>query len=67
MRNTRDYVESKTIGNYEPNRQQWQRWIDILNDMYSIVTGEKNKWCQMLCNDGYPTINGKKIIVRGNE
>ena len=50
----------------EPNRKEWERWINILNDMYGIVNGQKGKWQYLRFADGYPTINGERILVRGD-
>lgn len=60
------YVESKTIGEYASNRDDIWRWIQILNEMYNILTGVYGKWQYLLCTDGYPTIEGKKILTRGD-
>lgn len=51
---------------YAHNREEIWRWIQILEDMLEIVQGIKPKWGALLCTNGYPTINGKKIIVRGD-
>lgn len=60
------YVEPKIIGDYASNRDDIWRWIQILNDMYGILTNEKGKWQYLLCNDGLPTIENKKILLRGD-
>lgn len=60
------YVEPKTVGEYASNKEDIWRWVQILNEMHDIVTGVYGKWEYLLCNDGYPTINGKKILVRGD-
>ena len=60
------YIEPKTIGEYGSNRNDIWRWIQILNEMYNILTGVFPKWQYLLCTDGFPTIDGKKILVRGD-
>ena len=60
------YIEPKTIGEYASNKDDIWRWISILNEMYNILTGSFGKWQYLLCADGSPTINGKKILVRGD-
>lgn len=59
------YGGSKQIGDIAPNRNEIWRWVQILNDMYNILMGNVGKWQYLACNDGYPTINGKKILLRG--
>lgn len=60
------YGSPVTIGEYASNEQEIWRWIQILNDMYNVLNGTFGKWSRLLCTDGYPTINGKKILVRGD-
>ena len=60
------YVEPKTVGEYASNKEDIWRWIQILNEMHDMATGVYGKWQYLLCDDGYPTINGKKILVRGD-
>ena len=60
------YGESKIIGEYASNREDIWRWLQILNEMYNILTGVFPKWQYLLCEDGYPTIDGKRILVRGD-
>ena len=60
------YVEPKVIGDYASNKSDIWRWLQILNEMYNILTGVFPKWQYLLCEDGYPTIDGKKILVRGD-
>ena len=60
------YVEPKVIGDYASNKSDIWRWLQILNEMYNILTGVFPKWQYLLCKDGFPTINGKKILVRGD-
>ena len=61
------YIEPKTIGEYAPNKQDIWRWIQVLNEMYNILTGEFGKWQILLCEDGYPIINEKNILIRGDK
>ncbi len=60
------YIEPKTVGEYGSNKDDIWRWIQVLNEMYDILTGTFGKWQYLLCADGYPTINGKKLLVRGD-
>ena len=60
------YVEPKVIGDYASNKSDIWRWLQILNEMYNILTGVFPKWQYLLCTDGFPTIDGKKILVRGD-
>ena len=60
------YVEPKTVGEYALDKADIWRWVQILNEMHDMVTGVYGKWQYLLCDDGYPTINGKKILVRGD-
>lgn len=53
-------------GGLAHNTEQIWRWFKVLNDILPIAKGEKGKWGYLLCTDGYPTINGKKIIMRGD-
>lgn len=59
------YVEPKVIGDYASNKDDIWRWIQILNDMENILRGKEPKWQYLLCTDGFPTIDNKKILVRG--
>ena len=61
------YYETPTNRLYEPNRKEWQMWIDTLNDLWEIVNGKKGKWEYLVCYDGYATISGKKILVQGEK
>lgn len=60
------YVEPNTVGDMALNKADIWRWVQILNDMYGILSGQFGKWGQLVCSDGYPTINGKKIVLRGD-
>ena len=59
------FVKKVIRGYYEPNRAEWQRWIDILVDMNNMLNGQVAKWQYIKCSDGYPTVNGQKILLRG--
>lgn len=65
------YIASATLakkrGNYEPNRAEWQNWIDVLNDMYNILNGTVGKWQYLVLVDQYPIIDNYKIILRGDK
>lgn len=56
----------KVAGETAHNKDEIWRWFQILEDMLEIVQGLKGKWGYLLCTDGYPTINGKRLIVRGD-
>ena len=43
------YVEPKVIGDYASNKSDIWRWIQILNEMYNILTGVFPKWQYLLC------------------
>lgn len=60
------YGSSKTIGEYAPNTQDVWRWLQILNELHKILTGTVKVWGYLLCTDGYPTINGSRILIRGD-
>lgn len=60
------YVEPKVIGDYASNKSDIWRWLQILNEMYNILTGVFPKWQYLLCEDGYPTIDEKRILIRGD-
>lgn len=57
---------SKRGGQLAHNKDEIWRWFQILEDMLKIVQGLKGKWGYLRCDDGYPTINGKRLIVRGD-
>lgn len=60
------YGAPVTVGVYASDKQDIWRWLRIINDMYAILSGEVGMWQTLLCSDGYPTIGGKRIIVRGD-
>lgn len=60
------YREHVEYGAYAPNKQQIFRWLQIINDMHNILTGKTGMWQTLRCTDGYPTINGKRLIIRGD-
>lgn len=53
-------------GGLAHNKEQIWRWFQVINDFKPIITGEKGKWSYLLCSDGYPTIKGKRIVLRGD-
>lgn len=59
------YKAPFTVGEYAENREDIWRWIQILNDLYNILNGTFGKWQRLRCSDGYPTISGDKLLVRG--
>ena len=61
------YIEPKTVGEYALNKEDIWRWLQILNDLYLILNGTFGKWGRLLCTDGYPTINGFSILLRGDK
>ena len=65
------YITSATLakkrGNYEPNRAEWQNWLDVLNDMYNILNGTVGKWQYLVLTDQYPIIDNCKIVLRGDK
>lgn len=58
---------AKKRGNYEPDRAEWQNWIDVLNDMYNILNGTVGKWQYLVLTDQYPIINNCRIVLRGDK
>lgn len=60
-------IESFEITNKAPNKEDIWRWLQCLEDLYLILRGTFGKWQYLLCEDGLPTINGKKIVVRGEK
>jgi hypothetical protein len=61
------YVSPVNVGYNGSNYEDIFRWIRILNDMYNVLIGYSGKWSYVLLNDGYPTIDEKKIVVRRTE
>lgn len=59
------YGEPKTVGEYAQNKAEVFRWIQVLNDMHAILSGEIGKWQVLECTDGIPTIDGNQLVVRG--
>lgn len=53
-------------GGLAHNTKQIWRWFEVLNDILPVAKGEKGNWGRLLCSNGYPTINGKRLIVRGD-
>lgn len=60
------YVDEVEIGEYASNKDDIWRWIQVLNDLFDILTQEKGAWGYLLLNDGFPIIDGKKILLRGD-
>jgi hypothetical protein len=60
------YVEPKKIGKYAPDKNAIWRWIQTLNDLFDILTGVAGQWGYLLCTDGYPTIDGNRLLLRGD-
>ena len=61
------YVSPVSVGYNGSNYDDIFRWIRILNDMYNMLIGYSGKWSYVLLNDGYPTIDEKKIVIRRTE
>lgn len=61
------YVSPVNVGYNGSNYEDIFRWIRILNDMYNMLIGYSGKWSYVLLNDGYPTIDEKKIVIRRTE
>lgn len=55
-----------TFAKYAPNKQQIFRWQQSINDMHNILKGDARMWQTLRLADGYPTIDGKKILIRGD-
>jgi hypothetical protein len=55
------------ITDFASSKEQIKRWIDVLNDLFDILTGVSGKWGYLTCTDGYPTIENKRIILRGDK
>jgi hypothetical protein len=61
------YKDGYTIyGRYAPDKSNILKWIKMLNDLFDILTGVKGQWGYLLCADGYPTIDGKRLVLRGD-
>lgn len=61
------YVSPVSVGDNGSNYDDIFRWINILNDMHSMLIGDIGRWSYVLLDDGYPTIEGKRIIIRRKE
>lgn len=59
------YGDHVTVGEYATDRAGIWRWLLIINDIYHILAGDVPMWQALLCTDGYPTIDGEHILVRG--
>jgi hypothetical protein len=60
-------TESFEITNKTPNKEDIWRWLQCLEDLYLILRGTFGKWQCLVCENGLPTINDKKIILRGEK
>lgn len=60
------YVQPKTVGSKASNYNDIWRWLQILNEMYLMLNGTFGKWEYVLLDDGYPTIDGKRLLIRGD-
>lgn len=60
-----DYL-LQDMGEYAPDKDEIWRWLQILNDLYDMLNGTFGMWQTVLTTDGYPTINGKRLITRGD-
>ena len=56
------YVDEVEIGEYASNKDDVWRWVQVLNDLFDILTEEKGAWGYLLLNDGFPTIDGKRYF-----
>jgi hypothetical protein len=60
------YVEEIKIGEYASNKNDIWRWLQVLNDLFDILTVKKGAWGYLVTTDSFPIIDGKKILVRGD-
>lgn len=60
------YIAPVDVGFNGSNYQDIFRWINILNDMYNMLMGYLGRWGYVLLNDGFPLIEGKRIVIRRN-
>lgn len=63
--------EPKSVGEYAPNKEEVWRWLQILNELHDIVMNIVPKWGYLVLTayvekDLVPTIDGKKILIRGD-
>lgn len=63
------YKEKKAVvaGTRAHNTEEVWRWFQIANDLLEIVSGEKGVHTYLRCKDGYPTINGRVLRLRGEK
>ena len=59
------YDSHVTVGAYATDRAGIWRWLQIINDIYHILAGDVGMWQALKCTDGYPTIAGNHVLVRG--
>lgn len=59
------YITPVSVGDFASDYNDIFRWINIINDMYNMLMGFAGKWSYVLLSDGFPLIEGKKIVIRG--
>jgi uncharacterized protein YjdB len=57
---------SQNMGEYAPDKDEIWNWLQILNDLYDMLNGAFGMWQTVLTTNGYPTIDGKRLITRGD-
>lgn len=60
------WEQSKTVGVYF-RLEDYQRWVNMLRDLFDIIINGKGQWGILQLSDGIPTIDGKSIIMRGEQ
>ena len=60
------YKEAYGVGDTGIDKKELWRIIQVINDMFLIITGKIQKWQILKCSDGIPVIDGKEIILRGD-
>jgi hypothetical protein len=60
------YVDEVEIGEYASNKDDIWRWVQVLNDLFDILTLEKGAWGYLVTTDGFPILEEKRILVRGD-
>ena len=60
------YRDHVTVGQMATDREGIWRWLQVINDIYRILAGTAGMWNVLLCSDGYPTIGGEHIKIRGD-
>lgn len=41
------------------------RWLQILEDLFQMLTTDVGYWCYLQCTDGTPTVDGRTLAARG--